>query len=350
MKFDQLKEYDSSLTYVSGNRHSDQWPFEIQGISAIYDLRPYHLVFIKDKDFLLLLLEALKSFKESKTLIVIIEKNFFNNVSCRKSELMDDLISSIGYLATVDNVELAISYLSKPFYKTLNSTVDEFSDGRHIQTALIDSSAKIGPNVFIGDRVKIGKNVTIFSGCSILALSEVDDDTVIFPNVTVYKRVHIGRNCRIHANVVIGADGFGYNFHNGIHHKVWHIGGVRIEDDVEIGASTTIDAGTFSPTVIGKGTKIDNQVQIAHNCRTGKGVIFCGQSALAGSCEIGEFTVLGGRAGVGPNIALGDRCQVGGGGMVNRDWPSDSAITGYPARPVKEWLKGLAYVRKESLR
>ena len=149
---------------------------------------------------------------------------------------------------------------------------------------------------------------------------------------------------------MIGSDGFGYNFDQGEHLKIWHIGGVVIGNDVEVGACTTIDSGTFTPTLLGDGSKLDNQVQIAHNCKLGRGVIMCGQSGLAGSATLGDYTLVGGKAAVGPGFTLGDRCQIGGAAVVNNDWPDDSILGGHPARPVKEWLRGVAHLRKEALK
>lgn len=178
----------------------------------------------------------------------------------------------------------------------------------------------------------------------------MDEGSEIFSNVVVYRNVKIGKSVRIHANCSIGSDGFGYNFFKGQHLKVWHMGSVIIEDQVEIGANSCIDGGTFSPTVIGHGTKIDNQVQIGHNCRLGRGVIMCGQSGLAGSCIIGDYTVMGGRAAVAPGIIIGKAAQVAGNAGVISNVGDGEVVGGFPARDIKEWMKGIALVRKLSLK
>src|SRR5690606_38336150 len=116
---------------------------------------------------------------------------------------------------------------------------------------------------------------------------------------------------------VIGSDGYGYTYHQGQHVKIWHMGGFIIHDDVEIGSNSSVDMGTFSPTIIGSGTRIDNLVQIAHNCKIGRGCILCGQSGLAGSVVLEDYVVLGGRATVGPDSSIGMGSQIAGGAKVN---------------------------------
>ena len=156
----------------------------------------------------------------------------------------------------------------------------------------------------------------------------------------------IGNSCRIHSGTTIGSDGFGYHFKNGEHHKIWHFGGVVIEDNVEIGANCSIDQGTFSPTFIQSGVKIDNLVQIAHNVNVAPGVILCGQVGLAGSSEVGAFSVLGGKAGLADGKKIGQASQVAGAGMVLSDIGEGSKVGGHPARPLNEWLKGVAFLRR----
>ena len=125
---------------------------------------------------------------------------------------------------------------------------------------------------------------------------------------------------------------------------------MTIGHNVEIGANSCVDQGTFSPTTIGDGTKVDNHVQIAHNCKIGRGVIICGHVAFGGSAVIGDFTVLGGKAAVGNGVIVGKACQVAGNAMVNSDIEDSSVVAGHPARPLKEWLRGVAWLRQQSLK
>ena len=189
-------------------------------------------------------------------------------------------------------------------------------------------------------------------GTVILPHSEIGDNTKIFSNVSIYPFTKIGKNCRIHSGTVIGSDGFGYTFHQGNHVKIWHMGGVDIRDDVEIGSNSSVDAGTFSPTIIGSGTRIDNLVQIAHNVKLGRGCVICGQAGIAGSAVLEDYVVMGGRAAVGPDSFIGMGTQIAGGAKVNEsaNWPAGSKLGGHPAKDLKEWMKGVAYLRTMSLK
>ncbi|MBF0312988.1 MAG: UDP-3-O-(3-hydroxymyristoyl)glucosamine N-acyltransferase [Oligoflexia bacterium] len=253
-------------------------------------------------------------------------------------------------VATVSNVDLAISNLSYPFYQKKMQGVNLFRDGRASGTAEVAASAMIADRVFIGEHSFIGENVAIMAGAMIGPYVRIEDNSMIASNVSIYPWVKIAKGCRIHSGTVIGADGFGYNFDGREHRKVWHMGGVEIASGVEIGANSAVDAGAFAPTTIGSGTKIDNHVQIGHNCKIGKGVIICGQAGISGSAVIGDYTVFGGRAGCGPNVVIGSQCQVAGGAMINCDWPDKSVLGGHPARPLSEWMRGLAFIRRESLK
>ena len=253
------------------------------------------------------------------------------------------------WVATVLDVNLAMSFLSKPFYDEKIGNPNDMVDGRQMGTASIHPSVWIAQGAFLGENVTIAENAKIHSGVTLMSGVTIGEGTEIFPGTTIYRNVKIGNNVRIHANCVIGADGFGYNFSKGVHHKVWHMGSVIIEDDVEIGAATCIDSGTFSPTKIGRGSKIDNQVQIGHNCKLGTGVILCGQAGLGGSTTIGDYTVFGGDAKAANGLKIGKGVQIAGGAGVINNVEDGEVLGGFPARNIKEWMKGVAYIRKHSL-
>jgi UDP-3-O-[3-hydroxymyristoyl] glucosamine N-acyltransferase len=218
--------------------------------------------------------------------------------------------------------------------------------------AVVSSSAKLGQDVvlghfaIIGDEVVIGNNVTIFQGVSIEAGSIIGDDCLIYPNVTIYDGTRIGRRCIIHSGVVIGSDGYGFALHEGKHHKIPQIGIVRIEDDVEIGAGTTIDRAALGETVIGEGTKIDNLVQIGHNVKVGKHCLLVSQVGIAGSTELGDYVAVAGQSGFSGHLKIGHRVQVAAKSAVLDDVPDDTKVMGSPAVPFHEFARRHAALKK----
>jgi UDP-3-O-[3-hydroxymyristoyl] glucosamine N-acyltransferase len=165
-------------------------------------------------------------------------------------------------------------------------------------SAQVDSSAHIGPLCLVGERVKIGPRCILHGSVSIGADCSLGEEVQIRPNVTLYARTQLGHRVRIHAGAVIGADGFGYVFDQGQHLKVPQVGHVIIHDDVEIGANVAIDRGALGPTIIGRGTKIDNLVQIGHNVVVGEHCILCGQVGVSGSTKLGNYVTLAGQVGL----------------------------------------------------
>jgi UDP-3-O-[3-hydroxymyristoyl] glucosamine N-acyltransferase len=203
-------------------------------------------------------------------------------------------------------------------------------------SAQVDPTAHVGPHCVVGERVKIGANVVLQSGNSIGADSTLGDGTNLFPNVTLYPRTQIGRRVRIHAGVVIGADGFGYVFDAGVHRKIPQIGNVVIGDDVEIGANTTVDRGALGSTVIGQGTKIDNLVQVGHNVEIGAYSILCAQAGIAGSAKLGNYCVLAGQVGIAGHLKIGNQVTIGSKSGVMHNIPDGEKWLGLPAQPDKQ--------------
>ena len=206
--------------------------------------------------------------------------------------------------------------------------------------AVIAPDAKLGANVAIGDDVVIFQNVSIEAG------STIGDKTIIYPNVVIYDGTRVGNRCIIHAGVVIGSDGYGFTMHEGKHHKIPQTGIVRVEDDVEIGAGTTIDRATFGETVIGEGTKIDNLVQIGHNVRIGKHCLLVSQVGIAGSAELGDYVFVAGQAGIGGHLKIGNRVQVGGGSKVFADVTDGMKVMGSPAIPFRDFARRQAALKR----
>ena len=212
-------------------------------------------------------------------------------------------------------------------------------------SAQVDPTAHIGPHCVVGERVKIGANAVLQSGNNVGADSVLGEETNLFPNVTIYPRTQIGKRVRIHANTVIGSDGFGYVLDGAIHRKVPQIGNVVIGDDVEIGSNVSVDRGALGSTVIGKGTKIDNLVQIAHNVQIGEHCIIIAQVGIAGSSKLGQYVILAGQAGVGGHLKIGNQVTVGAQSGVMSDIPDGGKWLGAPAQPDKEFKRQVIALR-----
>jgi UDP-3-O-[3-hydroxymyristoyl] glucosamine N-acyltransferase len=194
--------------------------------------------------------------------------------------------------------------------------------------------------------VTIGDGSTIHSGVHIMAGCRIGRDVTIFPGAVLYENTEVGDRTIIHAAAVLGAYGFGYDLVEGRHKLSAQLGNVVVGADVEIGAGTTIDRGTYGPTVIGDGTKIDDQVMIAHNCRLGKHNMLCSQVGVAGSSSTGDYVVLAGQVGVRDHVHIGSRSVVGAKGGIVNDVPENSRYIGIPATPEREQKLQLASLFK----
>lgn len=212
--------------------------------------------------------------------------------------------------------------------------------------AQFGSNVDVHPGATIGEDVEIGSGSTIHGGVRIAPGCRLGENVVVFPNVVLYENTIIGDRTIIHASAAIGAYGFGYDTVEGRHCLSAQLGNVEIGADVEIGACSTIDRGTYGPTVIGEGTKIDNQVMIAHNCRIGRHNILCSQVGIAGSSTTGDYVVMAGQVGVGDHINIADQATLGAKAGVMHDIPAQEAFVGIPATPIREQMIKLAALGK----
>lgn len=204
------------------------------------------------------------------------------------------------------------------------------------KSAEIDPTAHVGPFCVIGEMVRIGAKAVLRGGNHIGDNCVIGTESHLFPNVILYGQTQIGQRARIHAGAVIGSDGFGYVFDSGIHRKVPQVGLVIIHDDVEIGANVTIDRGALGPTIIGKGTKIDNLVQIAHNVTIGEHCLVVAQVGIAGSNKIGNYTTLAGQVGIAGHLKIGNNVIVAAKSGVMHDIPDGGKWLGVPAQPDRQ--------------
>ncbi|MES2543452.1 MAG: UDP-3-O-(3-hydroxymyristoyl)glucosamine N-acyltransferase [Bacteroidota bacterium] len=214
-------------------------------------------------------------------------------------------------------------------------------------TATIGIGTKIGAGSYVGPNVKLGENVIIYPNVTVLDECSVGNNSILWPGVVMRERCHIGAHCILHPNATIGADGFGFrpDPEKGLV-KIPQIGNVILGNGVEIGANSSVDRGKFSSTVLGDGCKIDNLVQIGHNCRLGKFCIMAGHSGLAGSVTLGNGVIIGGSASIKDHVTIGDGAIVGAGSGVTADIPAGKTMLGYPAVEARDALKQWAILKR----
>lgn len=205
--------------------------------------------------------------------------------------------------------------------------------------AVLGKNVSIGAHVVVGDHCEIGDNSSLGANTVLGKGVKIGTDTRIYPNATLYDGIKIGNKCLIHAGTVIGADGFGFIQKDGNSYKVPQMGTVVIEDEVEIGANTCVDRATFGETIIARGCKIDNLVQIAHNVRLGKNVLVAAQSGIAGSATVGDGTMMGGQVGISDHARIGANVKLAAKSGVSGRTGDDVILYGYPAREGQDFKR-----------
>lgn len=315
----------SDLTQlVGGNLLSGSPDLEITGFASLKDAVPGDLSFFSDNRYGDRLLKT-------KAAAVLV------------TEGVKDLPPHVACIAVADP-----SRSFEQVVETYGFQPEPFVAGVH-PSAVIDPSVKfdptrvsIGANAVIEAGAELGAGVEI-GGCSFIGRNvRIGQGTKLFANVTVQAECSLGSNVILHSGVVIGADGFGYEFHQGRHRKIRQSGVVQIDDDVEIGANTTIDRARFGRTWIGQGTKIDNLVQIAHNVVVGKHCIIVGCSAIAGSTVIGDYVVIAAQVGIVGHLNIGSQVTLGARAGVISDIPPGGKYLGFPALPAGEEKRRMA--------
>jgi len=226
---------------------------------------------------------------------------------------------------------LKLALASKLFAYKLESKAETPTVGNGCD---IDVSVRFGKNVILGD------NVTLLAGCYVGDHVTIDSGTLLHPNVTVYHHTRIGKRCIIHSGTVIGCDGYGFaHTKQGEHIKIHQNGNVIVEDDVEIGANCAVDRAVFGTTYIRRGTKLDNLIQIAHNCDVGEHTLCAAQVGLAGSTVLGRNVVMGGQSATAGHLSVGAFATIAGKGGVTKSLEGGKTYAGFPAIEHKLWLK-----------
>lgn len=296
---------------------------EITGVSGIHDAQEGDISFIAAQKYL-------KKLTACKASCVII-----------KEALPDITVTQLK----VANPYLAFAQLIEHFHVKPKKS-SGISDGSMIaEHSHIADDVTIFPFSYISDGVTIGSGTVIYPYVFIGENTVIGQQCVIYPHVTLSDSVRIGNNVIIHSGSVIGSDGFGYVFDEGRYHKIPQVGGVIIEDDVEIGSNVSVDRATLSNTVIGKGTKIDNLVQIAHNVKIGNNSVIVAQVGIGGSTEIGDFVTLAGQVGISDHAQIDSGTIIGAqSGM--RGHVTKGTYIGSPALPQRDWIKAQALFAK----
>lgn len=288
-----------------------------------------------------------------------------------ETTLCDALASAAGAVLTTPQLASSLKSPSKPLLVTSQPRLAfaraaqifraaNSSSGIH-PTAILGADTRIGPDVslgpyaVIGDRVVIGERTHIGPGCVIADNVRIGADCKIYPRVVIYAGVELGNHVIIHAGCILGSDGFGYvrDSETGAYTQFPQQGTLSIEDDVEIGANTTIDRGALEKTRIARGTKLDNLVHIGHNVRIGRNVVIAAQTGISGSSTVEDGAILGGQVGIGEHAEVGPNVILGGGaGVLSKKKLRGPGIVfwGRPAQPLREYLKGLATLARLSRR
>jgi len=318
------------LAKITGGRILGNQDADITGAAGIKEAGDDDITFLSDK-------RGVPDISSSRASSIITNESLV--------ELVKKARDTVNILV-VENPQYSFAKAIESFYlQSHNPTgISEKSiTGNNLK---MGSDVSVYPLAFIGDEVSLGDRAIIFPGAYVGKGVSIGNDSVIHPNVTIRENVVIGEKVIIHSGTVIGSDGFGYTLEKGEHYKIPQIGGVIIEDNVEIGSNVSIDRGSTGNTVIGQGTKIDNLVQIAHNVSIGKKCIIVSQVGISGSVEIGDGVVLAGQVGVKDHVEIGTGAIVAAQSGITRDIPEGQVYSGMPAIPHRTWLRAQSIFAK----
>jgi len=318
----------AELTERVGGRLQGDGAIEVEGIAALGEAAKEQISFVNDIRYVS---EAAKT--KAGSVLVPFD---FDAAGCEGKALV-----------FVKDVDRALEELMNFFAPEADTPVV----GIHPSACVADSAelgegVAVGAQVVIGAGVRVGEQSVIGPGCVIGRDVQMGRECTLWPNVVINYGCELGARVVIHANSTIGTDGFGYRQVDGRHCKIPHIGKVVIEDDVEIGANSCVDRAKFGKTVIGRGTKIDNLVMVAHNVRIGEHCILVAQTGIAGSCELGKYVVMGGQSGVADHIKMGDGVMVAAHTGVVRDVAAGEKVIGMPNQPAKEFWRNYSLRKK----
>ena len=303
---------------------------ELTGVASLTQATPGELSFLTSD-------RRLDEFQSTRAAAVLVD---------RRVKLPADANPTPAVLL-VDDAELALAKALPLFAPpTPHPPAGIDPTARIAESAAVDPTAAVGPFVVIGERVTVGPRCRLHAGVVLGDAVSVGEDSTLFPNVVIRERCTLGRRVIVNAGSVIGTDGFGYRWDGRQHVKVPQIGTVTVEDDVEIGSCVCIDRAKFGETRLGRGTKVDNLVQIAHNVTTGPHCIIVGQVGLAGSVSLGAGVILGGQVAVRDHAVIGDGARAAATAGIVKDIPAGQTVSGTPALPHRQSLREQAAFRQ----
>ena len=287
---------------------------EIIGINTLKDAKENEISFVSNAKYI-------KEIKDTNAAAVIVSQNDVDEVPSGCSALV------------CENPYWSVAILSKYFAPAIEDDT--------LPSPKIGTNSKVSPKAEIANGAVVGANCTVLAHVYVGANAVIGDNTVLYPSVTVYRDCRVGNDCIIHANSVIGSDGFGFATNNmGEHKKIYQNGNVIIEDDVEIGSNTSIDRAAFGTTLIKKGTRIDNLVQIGHNCEIGEYSVMVSQSGLAGSTKLGRNVVMGGQAAAAGHLKIAAFSTFAArSGITSSIKETGKTYAGFPLMDHRQWLK-----------
>ena len=296
------------------NIEGDFEDLEILGMHTLKDAGTHEISFASNVKYV-------KDIHNTKAAAVIIEKKVLEHIPAGCTPLV------------VENSYLAMAQLSKYFAPSIEDET--------LALPVIGKNSKVSSKAEIANGATIGKNCTILAHVYVGANAKIGDNTILYPSVTVYRDCEIGKDCIIHANSVIGSDGFGFATDaKGEHTKIYQNGNVVIEDNVEIGSNTSIDRAVFGSTLIKRGVRIDNLVQIGHNCEVGEFSVFVAQSGMAGSTKFGRNVVMGGQAATAGHLEIAAfNTFAARSGITSNIKESGKTFAGFPLMEHRKWLK-----------
>ncbi len=319
---------DQLATLAGGQVDASGSGMVLTGFAALRDARKGDFSFLGNERYL-------PDLRATKASAVLVPQSF------------SEIIPGVA-LVKVENPSVSFADVVKRFLPPPRI----FQPGIH-PSAVIDPATRldparvcIGPGAIIGASVEIGEGTEIGAGCVLGDAVTIGKNCLLHPRVTLYHHTVLGDRISLHSGVVLGADGFGYEFVDGRHRKIDQVGIVQIDDDVEIGANSTIDRARFGRTWIREGAKIDNQVQIGHNVTIGRHCIIIAQVGIAGSTHVGDYTVIAAQAGLAGHLEIGPQLVIGGRAGVTKSILEKGHYMGFPAAPAAEVRKQWVHIRK----